>query len=126
MYLIDSFSMRNRISFLYSDDYQHLNTNESHSTLTSINVAAQTPLKLTSNYLAWKLQFQTLFIGYDLLRFIDGLNPCPETIIQGTTTPNPAHTLWIRQDQLLFNAILGSLSPTIMSFIAQAKTSQEA
>jgi hypothetical protein len=42
-----------------------LNTNESHSTLITINVAAQTPLKLTStNYLAWKLQFQTLFIGH--------------------------------------------------------------
>ena len=39
------------------------------------------------------------------------------------------HTLWIRQDQLLLNAILGilgSLSPIIMSFIAQAQTSQEA
>jgi hypothetical protein len=48
-------------------------------------------------------------IGYDLLRFIDGLNPCPETIIQGTTAPNPAHSLWIRQDQLLLNAIHGSL-----------------
>ena len=36
------------------------------------------------------------------------------------------HTLWIRQDQLLLNAILRSLSPIIMSFIAQAQTSQEA
>jgi hypothetical protein len=35
-----------------------LNTNESHSTLITINVATQTPVKLTStNYLAWKLQF---------------------------------------------------------------------
>jgi len=35
-----------------------LHTNESHSTLITINVAAQTPVKLTStNYLAWKLQF---------------------------------------------------------------------
>ena len=104
-----------------------LNTNETHSTLITINVAAQTPVKLTStNYLAWKLQFQTLFIGYDLNGFIDGSHPCPATFIPGTTTPNPAHNLWIRQDQLLLNAILGSLSPTIMSFIAQAQTSKEA
>ncbi|KAJ8647024.1 hypothetical protein MRB53_000047 [Persea americana] len=55
-----------------------LNTNESHNTLISINVAAQTPLKLTStNYLSWKLQFHTLFIGYDLLGYIDGSKPCP-------------------------------------------------
>jgi len=103
------------------------NTNESHSTLITINVAAQTPVKLTStNYLAWKLQFQTLFIGYDLNEFIDGSHPCPATPIPGTTTPNPTHKMWIRQDQLLLNAILGSLSPTIMSFIAQAQTSKEA
>jgi hypothetical protein len=96
-----------------------LNTNESHSTLININVAAQTPVKLTSNnYLAWKLQFQTLFVGYDLNGFIDGSHPCLGTTIPGTITPNPAHTLWIRHDQLLLNAILGSLSPTIMSFIA--------
>ena len=50
-------------------------------------LAAQTPLKLTStNYLAWKLQFQTLFIGYDLLRFIDGSLSCPASNLQGTTT----------------------------------------
>ena len=104
-----------------------LNTNESHSTLITINVAAQTPVKFTStNYLAWKLQFQTLFIGYDLNGFIDGSHPCPATPIPGITTPNPAYNLWIRQDQLLLNTILGSLSPTIMSFIAQAQTSKKA
>ena len=103
------------------------NRNDPHSTLISINVAAQTPLKLTStNYVSWKLQFQTLFIGYDFLGFIDGSYPCPTTILPGTTTPNPAHTLWIRQDQLLLNAILGSLSPTIIPFIARAKTAREA
>jgi hypothetical protein len=88
-----------------------LNTNESHSTLITINVAAQTSVKLTSiNYLAWKLQFQTLFIGYDLI---------------GLSHPCRAHTLWIRQDQLRLNAIFGSLSPTIISFIAQAQTSKK-
>ncbi|KAL5803500.1 hypothetical protein ACOSQ4_031805 [Xanthoceras sorbifolium] len=39
---------------------------------------------------------------------------------------NPAHTIWIRQDQLILSAFIGSLSPTIIPFIAQAKTSQEA
>ena len=32
----------------------------------------------------------------------------------------------MRQDELLLNVILGSLSPTIMSFITQAQTSKEA
>ena len=106
-----------------------LNTNESHNTLISINVAAQTPLKLTSsNYLSWKLQFHTLFIGYDLLGYIDGSKPCPSaTLTQNDTTrPNPAHNLWIRQNQLILNAIIGSISHTIIPFIAQAKTAREA
>ncbi|CAL9004058.1 unnamed protein product [Prunus brigantina] len=106
-----------------------LNTNAPHQTLISINVAAQAPLKLTStNYLSWKLQFQSLFIGYDLLGYIDGSKPCPPATLtqENTTIPNPSYSLWIRQDQLILNAIIGSLSPTIISFIAQAQTSKQA
>ena len=104
-------------------------TNEPHLTLISINVTAQAPLKLTStNYLSWKLQFQTLFIGYDLLGYIDGSKPCPPaTLTQSNTTrPNPSYILWIRQDQLILNAVIGSISPTIIPFIAQATTSRQA
>ena len=106
-----------------------LTTNDSHNTLISINVAAQTPLKLTStNYLSWKLQFHTLFIGYDLLGYIDGSKPCPSTTLthNDTTRSNPTHTLWIWQDQLILNAIIGFISHTIIPFIAQAKTAREA
>ncbi|KAL9448658.1 hypothetical protein AB3S75_016030 [Citrus x aurantiifolia] len=105
------------------------NTNDLNNTLITINVAAQTPLKLTSsNYLSWKLQFQTLFAGYDLLGYIDGSKPCPSATItdNNTTTPNPAHLLWVRQDQLILNAIIGSISPNIIPFVATAKTSKEA
>ncbi|KAL9422815.1 hypothetical protein AB3S75_034989 [Citrus x aurantiifolia] len=105
------------------------NTNDLNNTLITINVAAQTPLKLTStNYLSWKLQFQTLFVGYDLLGYIDGSKPCPSATItdKNTTTPNPAHLLWVCQDQLILNAIIGSISPNIIPFVATAKTSKEA
>ena len=126
-YQSTNFSSLPTLLFLLSMTTTIINTNDHHSTLITINVAAQTPVKLTStNYLAWKLQFQTLFIGYDLHGFIDRSHPCPASLLPDTTTPNPAYTLWIRQDQLLLNAILGSLSPAIMSFIAQAQTSKEA
>ena len=106
-----------------------INTNEPNQIIISINVAAQAPLKLTStNYLSWKLQFHTLFIGYDLLGYIDGSKPCPSATVtqSNTSTSNPAYHLWTRQDQLLLNAIIGSISPTIIPFIAQAKTSKQA
>jgi len=97
--------------------------------LITINTIAQTPLKLTStNYISWKLQFETLFIGYDLIRYIDGSVPCPPNTItaDNTTVPNPSHELWIRQDQLLLNAIINSFSPTIIPFIACAGTAKDA
>lgn len=104
-------------------------TNEFQPSLISINVAAQAPLKLTStNYLSWKPQFQTLFIGYDLLGYIDGSKPCPPATFtqDNTIIPNPSHNMWIRQDQLILNAILGSISQPIIPFIAQATTSSQA
>jgi hypothetical protein len=97
--------------------------------LITINTIAQTPLKLTStNYISWKLQFEMLFIGYDLIGYIDGSIPCPPNTIttDNHTFPNPSHKLWIRQDQLLLNAIISSLSPTIIPFIACAGTAKEA
>ncbi|KAA8542770.1 hypothetical protein F0562_023922 [Nyssa sinensis] len=66
--------------------------------------------------------------GYDLLGFVDGTHPCPEQTItvNGVTTVNPAHHPWVRQDQLILNAILGSLSPPLIPFIATARTSRDA
>ena len=97
--------------------------------LIAINASSQTPIKLTQhNFSAWRLQFYTLLVGYDLLGYVNGTLPCPSSTLtseKGTTTPNPAYTHWIRQDHLL-NAIVSSLSPTIFSFIASATTSLEA
>ncbi|KAG6468877.1 hypothetical protein ZIOFF_073572 [Zingiber officinale] len=64
----------------------------------SFNVSTHAPLKLTSsNYLSWCPQCTTLLTGHDLLGFIE--------------------------DQLILNVIIGSLSPTLISFIAAAHTS---
>ncbi|KAA8525995.1 hypothetical protein F0562_007905 [Nyssa sinensis] len=106
-----------------------LPTNDANPTLIAINVSAQVPLKLTSiNYTSWKFQFQTLFVGYDLIGYIDDTKPCPpKTLATNQTTQlNTAHTFWIRQDQLILNAIIGSLSPTLIPFIARATTSCQA
>jgi hypothetical protein len=101
--------------------------------LVTINVTAQAPLKLnSSNYLSWKLQFQTLSVGYDLHGYIEGTKPCPSehltTSNSNITTEqlNPKYITWIRQDQLILNAIIGSITPTIIPFIARAKSSREA
>jgi hypothetical protein len=97
-----------------------------HSNEFQLNTSAQTPLKLTtSNYIFWKLQFQTLFIGYDLFGCIDGSKPYPPTTIltNHSTIPNLAYNIWIHQDELILNALIGSLSPTIISFVVRSTTS---
>jgi hypothetical protein len=97
--------------------------------LITINTAAQAPLKLTSsNYASWKIQFETLFIGYDLLGYIDGSKPCPSLtlITDDIIVPNLAYSLWVRQDQLLLNAIVGSLSPPFIFFVVRTISSHDA
>ena len=82
-----------------------------------------------TNYLSCKLQFNTLFIGYDLIGFIDGSKPCPLPTIIATINSqitNPIFTQCKRQDQLILNTLIGSISPTIIPFVASATTCCEA
>lgn len=95
----------------------------------AFNIASQTPLKLTStNYSAWRFQFQSLLIGYDLLGFVDGPNPCPPPTVssQGLTLPKTKYSLWVHQNQLLLNALIGAIMPTLILLIASSRTSLEA
>jgi hypothetical protein len=97
-------------------------SDSSNTTLVTINVTAQALLKLNStNYLSWRLQFQTLLQGY-----IDGTKPCLSQYLTTTTTDNTTtqtlnqeyHT-WIHQDQLILNAIIGSITPTIIHLLLE-------
>ncbi|KAG6780109.1 hypothetical protein POTOM_016521 [Populus tomentosa] len=94
---------------------------------------SQAPVKLNgTNYLSWRLQFQMLFIGYDLQGYIDGTKPCPSryhttnTDNPTTQTLNPEYHTWIHQDQLILDAIIESITLTIILFIACATTTCEA
>ena len=90
------------------------------TTLITINVVAQLPLKLVKgSYASWLAQFDSLLYRYDPVGYVDGSFPCPLTIIQATPTsshePNPAYKLWMRQDHLLRLAIIGSVDPSSVS-----------
>ena len=105
--------------------------NETDMNLIVLNINAQAPLKLTAtNYSVWRLQFTTLLFGYDLLGFVDDLKSCPSIIITLPDTaspyPNPYHILWFIQDQLLLNAIIGSVFATLVQFISTSTTSRAA
>ncbi|XP_021819723.1 uncharacterized protein LOC110761548 [Prunus avium] len=96
------------------------NSTTTTPTLTTINAIAQLPLKLTSNFLSWRAQFNALLLGYDLISYVDGSTPYPAE--SSTVT----RTFWIHQDQLLLHVILASVSDQVISLIAYAKTSKQA
>ncbi|EXB36766.1 hypothetical protein L484_004012 [Morus notabilis] len=80
--------------------------------LVFFNPAAQLPLKLTpNNYPAWRAQVLSLLQGYNLLGYVNGNIPQPPAIVtqNGVESPNPNHTHWVQQDQLLLHSIFASL-----------------
>nr|XP_016514691.1 PREDICTED: probable serine/threonine-protein kinase DDB_G0286465 [Nicotiana tabacum] len=52
--------------------------------------------------------------------------PFRAPLLEPKTTPNHAYTLWFRQDQLIQNALMASVDPTIASRVAAANTSKQA
>ena len=66
--------------------------------------------------------------SYDLVVFVDDTHPCPPPTLTtaNNPTPNPVYSLWVRQDQLILNVIIDSITPTLIPFIATATTSQVA
>ncbi|CAH9110943.1 unnamed protein product [Cuscuta europaea] len=72
------------------------------------NVIKLSPTK----YISWQLQIESILTGYNLEGFLDGSHPCPppSLIVDGASTPNPAFSSWVRQDKLLFGAIIGTLT----------------
>lgn len=90
--------------------------------------SSQLPLKLTTiNYPSWKAHVDAMLFGYDLIGYIDGSLPCPPPTIDhnGSKSPNLAYTFWMRRDKLLFLAIIGALSDSIIPRVSSEKTSSE-
>ena len=108
-----------------------VNETDTSQNLIVFNVNAQTQLKLTTtNYSVWRLQFTSLLFGYDLLGFVNDSKSCPLALITlldaAPPSPNPDHILWLKQDQLLLNVIIGSVSATLVQFISPSTTSRAA
>ncbi|KAK2968892.1 hypothetical protein RJ640_013235 [Escallonia rubra] len=96
------------------------------------NAPSHLPTKLTyTNFTVWRTQLYSALIGHNLLGFIDGSTPPPsQTIPESSTStkqiPNPDYIIWLRQDQLILNAMLGSCIDTIQPHISTVSSSQEA
>ncbi|CAI8614051.1 unnamed protein product [Vicia faba] len=105
------------------------NNNSNLKELMEFNTNSHLPIKLSgTNYSAWYKQCSALLIASDLEGFVTGTKKCPPaTIVTGeTTSPNPDHSLWIRQDKLIYLALLGSYDSEARSVIATSDMSYDA
>ncbi|XP_015160969.1 uncharacterized protein [Solanum tuberosum] len=92
------------------------------------NPAAQLPIKLQGNlnFAAWKAQLVMLLNGHKLLRHLTGAKFAPPTTITQTdsTISNPEYELWFCHDQLIQQAMMASVDPTIAPTVATASSAK--
>jgi hypothetical protein len=85
------------------------------------------------NFLFWRAQFIPLLRSQGLQGFIDGSYPCPPDQVPVQTeggrmalAPNPEHYAWVKQDQAILSAIVGSLTPSVSGLVLFATTAFDA
>ena len=72
----------------------------------------------------WSLQVHALIDGYGLIGHLDksSVIPSPMLTINCETTVNPDHTVWNRQDRLIYSALLGAITLPIQPLVSKAET----
>ncbi|KAL9224811.1 hypothetical protein vseg_000812 [Gypsophila vaccaria] len=90
-----------------------------------------------ANFQQWRVQIESLLLGYGLHGYITGDNSLPPTTLitnssdsesksVNTETPNPAYLTWFRQDKLVYGALAITLGPSIGPLIIRCTTAKEA
>ncbi|KAL3373411.1 hypothetical protein AABB24_005414 [Solanum stoloniferum] len=86
-------------------------------------------IKLTSsNYLFWKTQVCSFLRGQELFGYVDGSYVCPPSHMAGKNgeqdVVNPTYIRWIKQDQLIMNLIISSLSEETIPIVIGLPTTK--
>ena len=94
------------------------------------NPASQLPIKLQGNlnFSTWKAQLVMLLNGHQLMGHLDGSKPAPPVNVtqDNLLMPNPRYQVWFSQDQLIQQAMMASVDPTIAPTVATAASAQQA
>ncbi|KAH9614081.1 hypothetical protein KSS87_003168 [Heliosperma pusillum] len=103
------------------------NTDEPSKPLVFVNVHSIVKLD-GANYPQWRLQFESLLLGYGLFSHIDGSAPPSKLLTEKDKEPasNPAYNTWFRQDKLLFSAVASTLSAPVSPLLTRLTTTHEA
>lgn len=120
-------------SVINSGDATAASSNPAASATTHVvqfNPVAQLPIKLQGNlnFSTWKAQLVMLLNGHQLMGHLDGTITAPSpTIIQNNlTVPNPKYQIWFSQDQLIQQAMMASVDPTIAPTVATGSSAHKA
>ncbi|KAH0693191.1 hypothetical protein KY285_020288 [Solanum tuberosum] len=88
------------------------------------NPVAQSPTKLQGNlnFATWMAKLVMLLNGHKLLGHLSSAKSAPPTTIThiDSTISNPEYEIWFFQDQLIQQAMMASVDPTIAPTIATA------
>lgn len=91
---------------------------DNNQTVVALNT--QNFIKLTaSNYPAWKVLMNALFVGHDLIGYVDGTKHCP-----AEGHKDLSH--WKRQDQFIIHAIISSVDQSVVTLLGNVKSSKQA
>ncbi|KAF3671321.1 putative U-box domain-containing protein 9-like [Capsicum annuum] len=94
------------------------------------NPVAQLPIKVQGNlnFSTWKTQLVMLLNGHQLMGHLDGttIAPSPTITQSDLTIPNPSYQIWFSQDQLIQQAMMTSVDPTIAPTVAATPSANKA
>lgn len=98
----------------------------------NVHILSSVTLKLNdSNYLLWKMQFESLLSSQKLLGFINGAVTAPaatRSVVRDNVTveeTNPEHEAWFCSDQLVRSWMFGTLSEEVLGSVHTLPTSRE-
>jgi hypothetical protein len=106
-----------------------LSSNTANSIISLPNFPTSFSVKLDEgNYMVWLSVIVQILKSHEVMGIVDGSNPCPPQFVtdaEGKNVPNPAYSLWVRQDQLLLGWLNITLSESILSTVFGLHTSNQ-
>lgn len=98
------------------------------SSIIEITTHTHFPIKLNAtNFPVWHKQVMATLIGLGLDTYVDGSTAAPsKTLASDATKPNLEYRSWLRKDQIILGALIGSCSDTIQPLVSSTETSYQA
>ena len=84
-----------------------------------------------TNYVLWRTQIIPQLRGAGVFGYVDGTQPEPAKLLvttkegKETSTPNPLHPIWVREDQQVLGYLLNNLSKEVLVQVTAITTSHE-